>query len=394
MTEATLSTSELTVSEKALFHYIEKGRLAAPVELSVLKQFLADVRPDTRNVAGDTFLHALVKSKQIGKQALPEAIRLLVNHGVNLDATNAMGETPLHALILSGSRSRQDYDQNAVREMIKLGATVDSPDKDGFTPLRRAVASVEAHLVRILVDAGADPKLSANDGKSPLDIAKERGYHVISGILGDDQELKQDSVNLGKVVQEFVEKHQPLREPEQSAARRAVLTDFLGQLQKYGFDTVVDGLLSVAQTNNYKIPEEDFKEQPLWSAQFTRGEIDAIRSTRADPSLKAMAWHRDPKHELDVKSNGFSILDEMLHEHLSSRDNDFNAVFDDLIRRGANPHRVRTSDGVQALHLAAEALNPQAVKRLLAEGVEPNSVNNNGSRALHYAVANAVKNCS
>lgn len=54
------------------------------------------------------------------------------------------------------------------------GIVVDQPASRQWTALRIAVNERRAEIVKILVAAGAEPKLKASDGDSPVDVALRR----------------------------------------------------------------------------------------------------------------------------------------------------------------------------------------------------------------------------
>jgi ankyrin repeat protein len=56
-------------------------------------------------------------------------VRLFLESGLNVQATNKGGETPLHVAARDG---RQDY----VKEILQCGANVDAIDNEGPTPLK------------------------------------------------------------------------------------------------------------------------------------------------------------------------------------------------------------------------------------------------------------------
>jgi ankyrin repeat protein len=56
---------------------------------------------------------------------------------------------------------------------------VEIKDVDGETPLFVASSSREAELVRLLLQAGADPNAKAKDGWSALMMATRDGYHQV-----------------------------------------------------------------------------------------------------------------------------------------------------------------------------------------------------------------------
>lgn len=80
-------------------------------------------------------------------------------------------------------KDRDDF-QAIFRILVERGADVNAQDKDGQTPLHRAIRkkSYKAWMkekynpmphVWLLIKHGADPNIKDNDGKTPMDYAKE-----------------------------------------------------------------------------------------------------------------------------------------------------------------------------------------------------------------------------
>ena len=77
-----------------------------------------------------------------------------------------------------------------VRELIKAGAPLDHVNTLGWTALIEAVVLGDGgkrhqETVRALVAAGADRSLAGGDGKTPLELARQRGYAEIAEIIGE-----------------------------------------------------------------------------------------------------------------------------------------------------------------------------------------------------------------
>jgi ankyrin repeat protein len=67
------------------------------------------------------------------------------------------------------------YDKNidGVREVLSLGADVNSADADGWTVLIYACANGYTDIARLLIEHGADINIRNSDGHTALDILKE-----------------------------------------------------------------------------------------------------------------------------------------------------------------------------------------------------------------------------
>lgn len=111
-----------------------------------------------------------------------DIIRLLIEWGSPLEATGTEQWTPLH--LASVSRSAR-----AVRALLEAGANIQARSVYGQTPLHLAVGPTLTdgllETVRILVGAGADGDAADDDGKTPLDEAREAGIPELRRILED-----------------------------------------------------------------------------------------------------------------------------------------------------------------------------------------------------------------
>lgn len=82
----------------------------------------------------------------------PQAVKLLLAAGVDANHINHLGWTALmEAVVLSqGGKVHQEI----ARLLIKGGANVNIPDKEGITPLKHAEKRGQKEMVKILKEAG------------------------------------------------------------------------------------------------------------------------------------------------------------------------------------------------------------------------------------------------
>ena len=67
--------------------------------------------------------------------------------------------------------------------LLEAGAPVDVPHLGGGTPLHTAAFVGDPEVLRMLLDRGADPRLTTDDGKTAIDIARERGHAEAAALL-------------------------------------------------------------------------------------------------------------------------------------------------------------------------------------------------------------------
>lgn len=110
-----------------------------------------------------------------------EILKLTLEHGADLRSTNRYGGT---ALIPACERGHVE----TVRTLIGAGVNVDHVNRLGWTGLLEAIILSDGgprhvQIVRLLLEAKADPNLADKDGVTPLGHATQRGYREIERLL-------------------------------------------------------------------------------------------------------------------------------------------------------------------------------------------------------------------
>jgi hypothetical protein len=129
--------------------------------------FLAEL--DHYVYAGDTALHIAAAAYEAG------VARELLNAGALATAANRRGAEPLHYAVdgIPGSASwNPASQQETVRCLVELGADLNAVDRNGTTPLQRAVRNRCAAAVQALLDLGADPHATNGSGSTALQLAR------------------------------------------------------------------------------------------------------------------------------------------------------------------------------------------------------------------------------
>lgn len=138
--------------------------------------------------AGDTALHiaAAAYDTHIAKK--------LVANGANVSASNRRGAQAIHyaAVGSPGSATWAPKAQAAViAYLLRAGADPNAVDKNGVTPLHRAVRTRCAAAVRVLLTHGADPERTNDSGSTPRDLAVQNTGRSGSGTTAaKDQQRK------------------------------------------------------------------------------------------------------------------------------------------------------------------------------------------------------------
>ncbi len=111
-----------------------------------------------------------------------DTVRLLIERGadVGAPARNKLAVTALHSAVATDAAP---VDMSIVRLLLDAGAPVNVPHLGGGTPLHTAAFVGDPDVVRMLLERGADPSLRTDDGKTAIDVARERGHAGIARLL-------------------------------------------------------------------------------------------------------------------------------------------------------------------------------------------------------------------
>ena len=108
-----------------------------------------------------------------------EAVTLLIEHGAHVHqlSHNPLRNQPLHACVAL------NHSVDVLRILIEAGANVNATQHGGYTPLLQAAAAGKKDLVILLLQHGARLDCLCDQGKSAIDYAKERGHTEIADTL-------------------------------------------------------------------------------------------------------------------------------------------------------------------------------------------------------------------
>ena len=119
---------------------------------------------------GTTRLHlALIRD-------VPEAIAQLVKMGANLESRSADGSTPLHLAVASDNA-------RIVSALLEAGADTETKSSDGLTALHYAAGTGNVDIARMLLKAGADVGAAAPNGLTPLRFAEAKNNYQVADLL-------------------------------------------------------------------------------------------------------------------------------------------------------------------------------------------------------------------
>ena len=118
---------------------------------------------------GDTPLHLAAAGYRV------EIVKLLLAAGADPNAAgNHRHSSPLHYAAdgyINGSAWDAKKQVKTIRCLLDAGADINIQDKNGATPLHRAVRTRCAAAVKCLLEAGCNPTLRNNPGSTPFHLA-------------------------------------------------------------------------------------------------------------------------------------------------------------------------------------------------------------------------------
>lgn len=119
--------------------------------------------------ARDTALHLAAAGHRT------ELVKLLLAQGADPNAAhNHRSGAPLH-YAADGCVGDPEYNSKqqlqTLRALLDAGAKVNMQDKNGATPLHRAVRTRSSDAVKYLLESGADPNLKNKPGSTPFHLA-------------------------------------------------------------------------------------------------------------------------------------------------------------------------------------------------------------------------------
>ena len=96
-------------------------------------------------------------------------------------------ETSLHYAI---SRENNGNSLHIVDFLVQNSTNLNKQTREGNTPLHYCVIQNQCESMRLLLRSGANPCVENNNGKTPIDIAKERGHHLCEEMVGEEGKIQ------------------------------------------------------------------------------------------------------------------------------------------------------------------------------------------------------------
>lgn len=123
-----------------------------------------------------------------------EGMRVMVENGFNLKALDKGGDTVLECVIRDLSSIEDAPRHLVIQEMLRLGADATQHNTRGCGPLFAAVLDMDAEMLGILLEAGADPNQEKMDSscESLYDWAEFDYRYEAWGLTLPDEPTEED----------------------------------------------------------------------------------------------------------------------------------------------------------------------------------------------------------
>ena len=113
----------------------------------------------------------------------PEIVSMLLQAGADTNLTDNEGSTALHNATLPDTEADKPAALAVMRLLLEHGAAVNTQDCHGDTPLLQCAECGFTEGARLLLEHGADPTLRNKNGNSPLELAEQNGHSEIAELL-------------------------------------------------------------------------------------------------------------------------------------------------------------------------------------------------------------------
>ncbi|SDL79454.1 Ankyrin repeat [Halarsenatibacter silvermanii] len=323
------------------------------------------------NVTSDAGYTPLLRAAELGAE---NKVEILISRGAEIDRRGPKGETALMLLM------ENDPSPEIVQRLLNAGASPRLSDDQGRTALHRAAAREQTDNARMLIEAEASPDPGDREGITPLmrAAANNERTEMISLLLAEGAELESRS-RTGKT---------PLMKT--AAENESV--------------RVMEYLLAEGAEVNTSDEEGRSVLHHLITGPAARRKL-AVLIEKSDPELNAADREGNtPLHlAVDRKASDYELIEKLLQAGadpnildgrgysplmMLAESSDRPELFELMLRAGAEPDKTGYRDKT-ALMLAAENTSSQEVIfALLEAGAEVPRQDARGRKVVDYLEGN------
>ncbi len=349
-----------------------------------LAQFLLDKGANVNGYGGNNFT-PLHRAAILGHA---DVANLLLNRGADVDIVGGVWHgTPLHEAAANG--------HIAIAEtLLERGADINHQDKDGYTPLMRALyyPRVNEEMVELLLEKGANPNIPTTEGKVPLLMALESGNVAVMQQLVDHGADVNVTDKKGKTALAIaLEKRYPERiEVLVNGGAKIAPEEMPRVIRDVTGSALYEGNLDQA------LRKEILKQKNINAVEILialGADIHAPDEKGATPLMAAASLNRVDvvkaliAHGVDVNvSNNAGKTALHMATQVGNTD-----VIDLLVANKANV-QAADKDGKTPLHIAAQYAQTDALKQLIKAGADLFARDTGGLTPLGVVKGNAAKN--
>jgi ankyrin repeat protein len=298
-------------------------------------------------------------------------VKLLLDNGTAVNATNRNGQTPLHVV---ANRGRQAM----VQLLLDRGANMGTADQDGQLPLHIAAREGHEAVVELLLNRGADINSVSRDDQSPLFWAALNGHEPVVALLLDRGAAIHNHYYLGEGIRAIDAAYAAGTIPLNAAVKQGHKGVAKLLLDKGTYSHTPDKLGYTALYLAISNGDEALVKLLLERYADTSGSMNLVPLCQA-------------------ASKGYVRIVELLLDagaYIEERNYLDNSPLDVAAERGHDQvvklllkRRAIISEG-NPLKLAASNGHEEIVKLLLDSGVGVDATNWSGETSLHLAASN------
>ncbi|XP_014663141.1 PREDICTED: putative ankyrin repeat protein RF_0381 [Priapulus caudatus] len=311
----------------------------------------------------------LMYAAWVGEEAM---VQMLLSHGADANATDSYGWTSLHIAVCSG---RLDI----VRLLLEAGADPSVADTEsGMTPLMMAVRKGNEAAVQMLLSHGADPNAADSQGQTSLYYAATSVYF----------EASSGRLNIMRLL---LEAGADPNAADTKSGRTPLMRAVVQMLLSHGADANAASLQG--QTSLYYAATSGYD-------RASSGRLNIMRLLLEAGAVPNVAHTKSGETPLMCAARmGVEAVVQMLLSHgadANAADSHGQSLYHaacsgrlDIVRllleAGADPNIADTESGETPLMMAVSKCEEATVQMLLSHGADANAANSNGETSLHYA---------